>query len=126
MNTLPNHSTSRRGIVTIFWLALLLCLPFSTLTFAEESQSPDSEETESVPPTGLNRPMDGTNTKTFEDSLAIVKEEISEVEYTTLMNAIGYLRVYDISARGDREKVYQNLDGKTPQQIMDMVQWRTK
>jgi len=112
--------------VTIFWLALLLCLSFTTVTFAEESQSPDSEDTESAPPTGLNRPMDGTNLKTFEDDLAIVKDEISEMEYATLMNAIGYLRVYDLSARGDREKVYQNLDGKTPAQIMDMVQWRTK
>ena len=114
--------------------ALALILAACGSAWAQEASSEESAasaeeaaaEAEAPEPVGLHRPMDGTNLETFERDLEIVKGEITEVEFGTLMNAIGYLRVYDLSANGDKEKVYQNLDGKTPVQIMNMVRWRTK
>ena len=120
------------------WAALLLGLLSSSITLAQETATAPSqdaaeavvdaeteEEAETPPPTGLHRPMNGKNLKTFEKDLARVKSEVTEVEFTTLMNAIGYLRVYDLAAAGDKEKVYQHLDGKTATEIMKMVKWRT-
>ena len=118
--------TRHLGILPAF--AAVLCLGFAgnSVVWAEEAEGESStEEAETPPATGLNRIMDGTNLETFESSLAVVKSEISEKEFKTLMNALGYLRVYDISAKRNKEKVYQNLDGKTPAEIMGSVRWRT-
>ncbi len=120
-------------LLVAIWATLLLSLSSSGFAVAQdaagdEAQDIASEATEEVvdvPATGLNRPMNGKNLQTFEKDLEIVKGEITEPEFRTLMNAIGYLRVYDLAARGDKEKVYQNLDGKTPKEIMKKVKWRT-
>ena len=73
---------------------------------------------------GMEIPLDGSSLEAFETSMARVEAHTSPANFTTLQNAIEYLLLYDLSARKDKEKLAHNLDGKTPYQVIDMVQWR--
>lgn len=73
---------------------------------------------------GMEIPLDGSSLEAFETSMARVEAHTSPENFTTLQNAIDYLLLYDLSARRDKAKLAHNLDGKTPYQVIDMVQWR--
>jgi hypothetical protein len=73
---------------------------------------------------GMEIPLDGSSLEAFETSMARVQAHTSPENYTTLENAIEYLLLYDLSARKDKARLAQHLDGKTPYQVIDMVQWR--
>ena len=68
-------------------------------------------------------PVDGTSLEAFEQSLAGIKDKTTTPEYTTLTNAIDYLMVYYLAAKRDRAKLAGYLNGKTGEQIVDMVVW---
>lgn len=124
-------------IATLFFLALLA--PAATLwaeetdaaesaaeTAEPEAQPKDETEAEAAPAgsPGMSLPFDGKSTEAFEKSLAKIEAETTAAEYTTVQNALDYLLVYDLAARGDRDVLYQRLDGKTPNDVLDMVKWR--
>ena len=73
---------------------------------------------------GLERAMDGSSLKAFERSLELVKITGSVGEYTSLLDAIEYLLIYDLGARNDREKLAARLDGVTGREILSRVKWR--
>ncbi|MDT8320982.1 MAG: hypothetical protein RQ826_10705 [Xanthomonadales bacterium] len=73
---------------------------------------------------GMDIPLDGSSVEAFETSLARVKKYVSADEYVSLQGAIEYLLVYDLSARGDLEKLAAKLDGLTPREVMKKVGWR--
>jgi predicted lipid-binding transport protein (Tim44 family) len=73
---------------------------------------------------GMQIPVDGTSLDAFEKSLAGIKDKTTTPEYTTLTNAIDYLMVYYLEAKRDRAKLAGYLNGKTGEQIVDMVAWR--
>jgi hypothetical protein len=72
---------------------------------------------------GMQIPVDGTSLEAFEQSLAGIKDKTTTPEYTTLTNAIDYLMVYYLAAKRDRAKLAGYLNGKTGEQIVDMVVW---
>jgi len=72
---------------------------------------------------GMQIPVDGTSLEAFEKSLAGIKDKTTTPEYTTLTNAIDYLMVYYLDAKRDRAKLAGYLNGKTGEQIVDMVAW---
>lgn len=139
------------GVVAATWLVLLLALPASIL--AEEPDATDAvepatqpveaeseavetealvdveaseieSETEPQRSPGMYLPFDGSSTEAFEGSLDNVKADVTDAEFVTLLNALDYLLVYDLGARGDPELLYQRLDGKTPDDVLGMVKWR--
>jgi len=72
---------------------------------------------------GMQIPVDGTSLDAFEQSLATIKTKTTSAEYTTLVNAIDYLMVYNIAAKRDRTKLAALLNGKTGEQIVGLVEW---
>ena len=72
---------------------------------------------------GMKIPVDGTSLDAFEQSLATIKTKTTSAEYTTLVNAIDYLMVYNIAAKRDRTKLAALLNGKTGEQIVGLVEW---
>ncbi len=78
--------------------------------------NPQSEEPE---PIGMDRPLDGSSLDSFNAGLAQVEQEVSPREFNQLKAAIEKLLFYDISAKRDRELLYQRLNGKTPKQIIE-------
>ena len=73
---------------------------------------------------GMDIPFDGSSLEAFDRSLARVKAHTSPEHYTTLLNAIDYLLVYDLAAKRDRAALASNLDGLTGREIVDRVSWQ--
>jgi hypothetical protein len=73
---------------------------------------------------GLERAMDGSSLEAFERSLELVKITGSVGEYTSLLDAIQYLLIYDLGAKRDRAKLAARLDGVTGHDILAKVKWR--
>ena len=73
---------------------------------------------------GMDIPLDGSSLEAFNTSLARVKAHTKPSSYTTLINAIDYLLVYDLSAKRDRAQLAANLDGLTGRQVIDKVSWQ--
>lgn len=74
---------------------------------------------------GMHLKFDGSSEKAFEESLEKIKGEVTDAEYVTVQNAIDYLLVYDLAARRDPNELYKRLDGKTPAEMLKMVNWQT-
>lgn len=73
---------------------------------------------------GLEIPLDGTSLQAFDQSLIRVKAYSEPEQYQSLLKAIDYLMVYDLSAHGDRTKLAANLNGLTGYEVLNKVGWR--
>jgi hypothetical protein len=107
---------------------LLLCFLSACATPGTGQQS---SEASSLPPPiepwdgdGLEIPLDGTSLQAFDQSLIRVKAYSEPEQYQSLLKAIDYLMVYDLSARGDRAKLAANLNGLTGYEVLSKVGWR--
>jgi len=110
-------------------LAALLTACAGSPTQVPEQSAPAVEAEEPIEPwdgDGMDIPLDGSSLEAFERSLARVKAHSSPSNYTTLVNAIDYLVVYDLAAKRDRAKLAANLDGLTGRQVIDRVSWQRK
>ncbi len=65
--------------------------------------------------------MDGSSEEAFEASLQQFQETAPTDEYKLLKSAIQYLQVYDLGTRGNKAKLYEKLDGKTADEIVEMT-----
>lgn len=88
----------------------------------EDTSAADPAETSG--PKGLDIPLDGSSLESFEQSMEKVRKTSSASDYKTLQNAIDYLLLYDLGAKGDMAKLAARLDGKTGQQVLEKVNWR--
>jgi hypothetical protein len=66
--------------------------------------------------------MDGSSEAAFVASLEKFQEAAPTSEYRKLKSAIQYLEVYDLSARGNKAKLYKNLNGLTAEEIIALTQ----
>jgi hypothetical protein len=89
-----------------------------------QAVKPEMEIAEPFEGEGLEIPVDGSSLEAFNASLAMIKEHTSKENYKSLENAIGYLLIYDLSAKRSEEKLAANLDGLNGYEIMDKVGWR--
>lgn len=69
----------------------------------------------------MDIPMDGSNVESFTAGLERVEKEGSETQYRSIMSALSYMRFYDIGANREWAKVYANLDGLSPNEILQKV-----
>jgi hypothetical protein len=107
-------------------LSAALCLGLAACAATPTESEPADEavktyEFEPWEGDGMEIPLDGSSLEAFETSLARVKAHTSEANYTTLVNAIEYLMVYDLAAKRDRTAL--RLDGLTPT-VLERVAWR--
>ena len=112
-------------IFATFALFLSACATASsTQPSSDATPAPAAEPVEPWDGDGMDIPLDGTSLEAFEKSLARVKAHTSPETYTTLVNAIDYLLVYDLAAKGDKATLATRLDGMTGKQVVDQVKWR--
>ena len=125
IKTIPTTAVIRISAAALTILFLVACAAQSP----QPEPAPQAEKTYSVEPwdgDGMDIPLDGSSLEAFETSLARVKAHTSAENYTTLINAIEYHLLYDLSAERDRAKLAANLDGMTPREVVDKVIWRNK
>jgi len=119
---------SRMALALCVALVLTACSATTSTRPAEPLPAAQAAE-EPVEPwngDGLDIPLDGSSLEAFDKSLARVKAYTSPSSYTTLVNAIDYLLVYDLSANRDRARLAANLDGLTGKEIISQVRWQKK
>lgn len=95
--------------------------PVAAEAAAEEASVPETLRHKDRPVTIMQTPLDGTSVDTFTAGLERISEEASEEEYRNVMSAVDYLLFYDIGARRDKARLYSRLNGKTPEQILEIV-----
>ena len=123
IKTIPTTAVIRISAAALTVLFLVACAAQSP----QPEPAPEAVKTYSFEPwdgDGMDIPLDGSSLEAFETSLARVKAHTSAENYTTLVNAIEYHLVYDLSAERDRAKLAANLDGMTPREVIDKVIWR--
>jgi hypothetical protein len=122
MNKTSTSTLFRFAVVALTALMLAGC---ASVPAPAADPTPDKVyEFEAWDGDGMEIPLDGSSLEAFETSMARVQAHTSPENYITLENAIDYLLVYDLSARKDKAKLAHNLDGMTPYQVIDKVQWR--
>lgn len=73
---------------------------------------------------GMDIPLDGSSLEAYERYLARVKAHTTPAHYTTLVNSVEYLLVYDLGANRDKATLVSRLNGKTGHEVLDMVSWQ--
>jgi len=113
-------------IRTLFALALAagLAACASTAPQPKADETPPAPQFEPWDGDGMEIPLDGSSLEAFETSMARVKAYTTPAQYITLENSVEYLLVYDLAVRRDKAKLAAKLDGKTPYEVIEMVQWR--
>jgi len=89
-----------------------------------KTQAPEPEVIDDYEGDGMELTLDGSSIEAFDASMARIKRHTDEASYKSLDSAIGYLLVYDLEARGNKEILIGKLDGKTGYEVMGMVGWR--
>jgi len=115
-----------RLALAVSWIVFLSACAAAPADPTPQAEAPQ-QAAEAVEPwdgDGMDIPLDGSSLEAFEKSLARVQAHTSPSSYTTLVNAIGYLLVYDLSAHRDKARLAANLDGLTGNQVVDKVSWR--
>ena len=113
-------------------LLLAACGPSkSTVNGEQSSETPpaavaEAEIVDDYDGEGMEIPLDGSSLTAFDASLAKVKRNTSETNYTTLENAIEFLLVYDLGAQRDRVKLASRLNGLTGHEVVSKVGARRK
>lgn len=85
---------------------------------------PDADVIENYGGDGMKIPVDGSSLAAFDASMAKIKRNTEPKAYKTLSNAIEYLLVYDMAARGDKEALVATLNGLNGYDILGKVGWR--
>jgi hypothetical protein len=88
---------------------------------AQEQAAQVAEPIEPWDGDGMDIPLDGSSLEAFEKSMARVKAHTKPASYTTLVNAIDYLVVYDLAAKRDKAKVVSHIDGLTGHEVIQRV-----
>ena len=120
------NDIARLAAAMLLFGLLTACSSTSATKPSEDSAAavPVNEPVEPWDGDGMDIPLDGSSLEAFNKSLARVKAHTNASSYTTLVNAIDYLMVYDLSAKRDRAKLAANLDGLTGRQVIDKVGWQ--
>jgi hypothetical protein len=66
----------------------------------------------------MNRPLDGSSVEAFEEGLRQVASAVRPEDYNKVQAAISWMMFYDLSAAGDKAKLYASLDGATPWEVI--------
>ncbi|MCF6262266.1 MAG: hypothetical protein L3J24_01530 [Xanthomonadales bacterium] len=90
--------------------------------FSQPTSQPGAEPLTTDAEIGANMNtiiFDGSSEAAFQAGLDEFQSIANDMEISALNGAISFLKVYDISSRGNTEKLYKNLDGHTAEQIVE-------
>jgi hypothetical protein len=70
----------------------------------------------------MDQPMDFSTAENVEISLQKIREQEGDRAYKKLNSAMKYIKFYDLSISNNMEKLYKKLDGKTPNEVIAMME----
>lgn len=69
----------------------------------------------------MNQPVDFSSPEAVEKTLQNIRDKEGDTAYKQLKNTMQYIKVYDLSVGNSDEKLYQKLNGRTPEQIIAKI-----
>lgn len=66
----------------------------------------------------MDKPVNFSTPEDVEKSIEAVRQQAGETQARDLKNALGYILAYDLSIGRNKEKMYQKLNGRTPNEII--------
>ena len=111
-------TTASAVIVSLFLLAA--CTENNTDTKSISTATSESEH--GVGNSIMDQPVDFSSPESVEKSLENIRQQAGEKEASSVSSAIGHMVVYDLSVNRNKKKLYEKLDGKTPNEILVMAQ----
>jgi hypothetical protein len=102
------------------FLAALLTLGLAGTALAQDAPAPVAESSEAAESSAImNEPLDGSSPEALSANLEKIRKEASEQEFIRLRNALGKMRIYDLSIKNDSEKLAAAVNGKTPEEVIE-------
>ncbi|MGD9020582.1 MAG: hypothetical protein PVF46_02205 [Lysobacterales bacterium] len=133
-------SKAKFSLITAMLLALSLSAACAEQVSGEEETVKATASTEQAPETTeqgagdgeaeneatggdsiMDQPVDFSSPEKVEESLQKIREAEGDTAYMQVKNAMDFVLFYDISLTRNKAKLYEKLDGKTPNQIKAMV-----
>lgn len=118
---------SRLTLIALAVAALLLSACAASTPVKPAPETPDAQAAMEIEPwdgDGMEIPLDGSSMEAWNRSLARVKAHTTPAKYTTLVDSIEYLKLYDLSVRGSMSRLIANLDGLTGYEVVQRINWR--
>ena len=121
---------------TVFFLVLSMTLTTACAGEADEQPAPDSpapteaavtdtaantEETTQKEVSVMDTPVNFSTPEDVEKSFQLISEQAGEGQLKGLKIALSYIMTYDLSVGHDKEKMYEKLNGRTPNQIISKM-----
>lgn len=94
----------------------------ATQTIATETVAETEAEAGDTQDSIMDQPVDFSSPESVEKTMETIRQQAGEKEAGSINNTIDYLLVYDLSVNNDKDKLHKKLDGKTPNEILAMVQ----
>lgn len=69
----------------------------------------------------MSKPVDFSSPENVTASFQAIQKEAGDEASSRVKNAINYMLVYDLSVGRNKQKLYEKLNGKTPNEIMAMT-----
>ncbi len=66
----------------------------------------------------MDMPVNFSTPEDVEKSIEAVRQQAGEAQARKLSNALGYILAYDLSVGNDKAKMYEKLNGRTPNEII--------
>ena len=111
-------TTASAAMVSLFLLAA--CTEENTDT--KSISTATSENEHSLGDSVMDQPVDFSSPESVEITLDNIRQKAGEKEASSVSSAIGHMVVYDLSVNRNKKKLYEKLDGKTPNEILAMAQ----
>ena len=109
-----------RNRLLLSCLAVLLSLGLAGASLADTPPASGAENSEVAQSSPImNQPLDGSSPEALTASLEKVRQEASEKDFVRLRNALGKMRIYDLSISNDSGKLATAVDGKTPEEVIE-------
>jgi hypothetical protein len=135
MSSIHPRTISRTACLSIMFASILVLMACGTTGTgssppAEVTQDnspvvdqsgPDPEVVELYGGDGMLIPLNGSSLEAFNASLAKVEKHTSTKSYRTLVAAIDYLLLYELSVERDRTLLAKKLDGMNGNEIVERV-----
>lgn len=106
------------AMVSLFLVAACAEDNTDTKSVSATTENSESAGSDSI----MDQPVDFSSPESVEKTLENIRQQAGEKESSGVSSAIGYMVVYDLSVKRNKKKLYEKLDGKTPNQIIAMAQ----
>lgn len=82
---------------------------------------PENRETQAAQGSVMDQPVNFSSQRAVNQSIEKVRQQVGDAEADELNKALGVILTRDMSLRQDKDRLFRKLNGKTPNEIIAMM-----